>query len=363
MIENHELEKERVLMKNNILVRARYSLTTNESRIFLLILFKLQKTLNKALSCTISYDELSQYIKSPKDRTIKNIHSVLSQLRKKPIYFKELGPDGKTYKWGEYGFINGFEFEEATKIFTIKVPEIIYMIMDNYLKDGYTPNNLMVLMNFRNSNSYRLYDLVRVWSGSKSVINYPINILREYLMLEDRYPLYGDFKKRVLVPAINELNKTDFFEIETKEHKEGRKVTSIDFIVNDKDKRKYFESSVPVIEQDDKTPKGNDEPVVKDLKEEVFYIPYYMEMTAAMTKRFKKDYKEFNFKNKYYEEVLEEAYYLTLEKDNAEILTYRNYKLFKDIFVKKLEQSKPETNYNISELEKGLLGWNDNKIE
>ncbi|OOB74923.1 hypothetical protein AXF41_14575 [Clostridium haemolyticum] len=84
-------------------------------------------------------------------------------------------------------------------------------------------------MKLRNPNAYRLYDLLRLWSGVKTKINYTIDELKEYLMLDGNYPEYGNFKRRVIVPAIKELNKTGFFEIDFKEVKQGRKVVSIDF--------------------------------------------------------------------------------------------------------------------------------------
>lgn len=365
-LETSENKKEKVLMKNNILVRAKYSLTTNESRVFLLMLFKLQKTPEGVLSCSISHEELSQYFKSKRDKTVDSIKETLSSLRKKPIYFLVEKPNGKGTEWGEYGFINGFTYDTESKFFTIEASEKIYSLMRSYLEDGYTPNNLSVLMELRNSYSYRLYDLIRVWSGNKNIITYQIDNLREYLMLEDNYPLYADFKKRALMPAVDELNKTGFFEIEAKEQKEGRRVTSIDFIVKDKDKRKYFESPIAKADAVQMTllppdEKVNEEAAIDEIKEdeEIFYVPYYVEMTHAIFKRFEKDYKYIDFHNGKYEEALEEAYYVTLDKDNATMLNYKNYKLFKDVFNKKLEAVNKviKKEAEAIELEHKLLGW------
>ncbi|WP_338079536.1 replication initiation protein [Clostridium haemolyticum] len=64
--------------------------------------------------------------------------------------------------------------------------------------------------------------------------------LKELLQIKDLYSLYGDFKRRVIVPAIKELNKTGFFEIDFREVKKGRKVISIDFLVKYLYTRIYF---------------------------------------------------------------------------------------------------------------------------
>lgn len=233
-------DKELIVRKNNGIVKARYSLTTNETRVFLMMLYKLQAVDSTTFSCSIHHDEFKEIFKSKKDYTISNINNMLSELRRKPIYFKIPNRTQKGYTWGEYGFINGYTFNDETKMFTIEASQKIYEMVKNYLEDGYTPNNLAILFGIRNTYAHRLYDLIRVWTGAKNIINYSVDELRELLMLEEKYPLYADFKKRAIVPAVKELNGTGVIKIDIKENKIGRRVTSIDFIAKDFDKRSGF---------------------------------------------------------------------------------------------------------------------------
>ncbi|WP_330409788.1 replication initiation protein [Romboutsia maritimum] len=108
------------------------------------------------------------------------------------------------------------------------------------MESGYTPNNLAVLFGLGNYYAQRLYDLLRLWSGTKSIITYSVDELKMYLSLEGKYGDYNTFKRRVILPAIKALVGIGCFEIDIKENKVGRKVDSIDFIVKDLDKRKYF---------------------------------------------------------------------------------------------------------------------------
>lgn len=62
--------------------------------------------------------------------------------------------------------------------------EVIHDVVQSYLEDGYTPNNLAVLFRVKNSYTFRLYDLLRLWSGNKNIIEYKVDELRELLMLE-----------------------------------------------------------------------------------------------------------------------------------------------------------------------------------
>src|SRR3712207_477051 len=113
-IELLEDKRDKILMKNNSIVKAKYNLTTNESKVFLLMLFKMQKVNEGVLSCNITYDEFKDSIKSTRDNTIKNISNILSNLRKKPIYFRIKNNDH--LQWGEFGFINGYFRSEERRV-------------------------------------------------------------------------------------------------------------------------------------------------------------------------------------------------------------------------------------------------------
>ena len=229
-------EKNNVLMKNNMIIKAKYSINTVENRIFQLILYKMQKEKNNdTLQCVIKYEEFKQIIKRKNDRTIQAISDMLEELRIGKLEIKT------NQKWLRYGFINGATYDAENQEFLIKADADIYKMLFNYLK-GYTPVNLQIFFSFQNSYSQRVYELLKLWSNTKTLVNYTINELRELLKLENKYSLYGDFKKRVINPAIQELNKKGLMKIEIKENKINRKVVSIDFIVTDNDKRIYFQN-------------------------------------------------------------------------------------------------------------------------
>ncbi|MGL4450774.1 MAG: replication initiation protein, partial [Sarcina sp.] len=232
----------KVLMKHNALVKAKYNLTLVQNRVFELLLYKFQKEKDGILSCQVHRDEFKNLIGKEKDKTIKGVSDLLESLRVKEILIAEKIKGKDKYKWHRFGLINGSIYDEDRDIFTVKATEEIYALIQNYYdkREGHTPINLIVKLGMNNYYAQRLYDLLRVWSGTKQVINYEVEELKELLQIDEKYNLYGDFKRRVILPAIKELNETGYFKIDIKENKVGRKVYSIDFIVKDLDKRKYF---------------------------------------------------------------------------------------------------------------------------
>ena len=225
-------------MKNNVLIKARYNINTVENKIFQLILYKMQKNSNSKdlKKCTIQHQEFKDIIKRTNNSTIKAINECLEELRKSCI---EIETESK---WLKYGFINGFTYDKKNQEFTIKADAEIYELLFNYLK-GYTPVNLAIFFSFKGYYTQRLYELLRLWSNTKTVITYTVDEIKELLKLEDQYSDYCNFKRRVITPSIKELNEKAMLQIDFKENKIGKRVTSIDFIVTDNDKRKYFEGN------------------------------------------------------------------------------------------------------------------------
>ncbi|MEF9991458.1 MAG: replication initiation protein [Romboutsia sp.] len=340
----NELKKEeqKILMKNNQLIsKTRYNITTIENRIFQTILYKLQKSSEDTYSCKISHEEFKSFIKNNNQATIKSITTTLTNLRKQSIYIKKTKKNGEII-WGQFGFINGFLYDEELNVFTIKASDEVYSMLRNYLGSGYTPVNLFLYLKLNNSYAQRLYELLRLWTNSKKVINYSVKDLKELMMIEDKYPLYADFKRRVIKAAVKELNSTEIFKIELKENKIGRKVDSIDFIVEDLDKRKYFEKDIVEIDKSEFTIGDNpeDDGEIKEIiicTPDEFYIPNKKLFTKKTLDLFEVDFQDYDFKDTKIKNLFYESIGTTLEKDDAEKIYIKSYNYFKKVLSSKLE--------------------------
>ncbi|CAG7838813.1 hypothetical protein CLOHAE12215_00180 [Clostridium haemolyticum] len=356
---NDITKESRVLMKNNIMIKAKYNISAIENRIFQVILYKLQKKNEDILSCEIYHFEFKDFIKNPNQCTINAIYNTLIKLRKSSIFFED------NDRWIEFGFINGHEYDKKNNVFKIQASEKVYSLLRQYLNTGYTPVNLQIFLGLANHYSQRFYELLRLWSGVKTKINYTIDELKEYLMLDGNYPEYGNFKRRVIVPAIKELNKTGFFEIDFKEVKQGRKVVSIDFLVKDLDKRIYFKEFEEFNNEDNilegeikpKEIVNKKEETVTNKIENILHIE-----NKAVIKMINNKFKDYDFElNK---ETIWECEIITLEKDNNiyDFINANNYKYFINTLANKISiENKdtfndfPQRRYDFEDLEAKLL--------
>ena len=360
--------KDDVLMKNNILVKAKYSLSLAESRIFIMMLYGLQKDVSGSMSFKISLDGLKKLVKKKEKNTVLGITRILDDIMSKHIFFMEEKANGKGKIWSKYNFINGYDYDDELKSFRIECSERVYILLKSYLDTGYTPVNLSIWLSLGNNNAQRFYDLLRLWSGTKSIVNYKIDELKDLLMIEDKYDRYNDFKRRVILPAIKELNETGYFEIDIKENKVGRKVDSIDFIVKDLDKRKYFTkddvvADAPMIEEVavtccDKVKKVDKVTSVNINKSnEDLFIPDETLFTTGTLRRFKLDFKNIDFKNKYMNSAFEDAVMITLDRDEVENIKATSYKFFKGTLDNKVIEYKIEEKKDLNHKKEIDMHW------
>ena len=363
-------KKEEILMKNNVITKAKFSLTTVENRVFQLVMYKLQKKGVGVLECSITLDEFRKIIKNKNQLSAEAITEILTELRKQSIYFKKTKEEqsmDKTSKkpfsvWGEWGIINGHMYDEETETFTIEASEKVHSLLHEYLQGGYTPINLSVFFGLSNSYAQRFYDLLRLWSNKKKVITYSLAELKELLMVEGKYSRFVDFKRRILVPAIKELTETGMFEIEMKENRKGRAVESIDFIVNDLDKRIYGLGKKEVLIEE-----ASEEVVVdsdSESKVEVKFenietkIPEETCLAKPLHRLVKIAFKGIDFTEGEYYMAFVESEVATQLQDNVEEITLKEWGYFKATLKNKCDMLREEENkkkkYN--DFEAQLLG-------
>lgn len=385
-------DTDKVLMKDNSLVKAKYNLSLVQNKFFEVLLYNFQKSTNEVLSCEISRDVLKECSNRKEEKTVKGISNILESIRRKEILIAEKiekenlkGPDKSKdkYKWHRYGLINGSTYNEDTDTFTIEATAKIYDLVKNYYTggNGHTPINLFIKLTIDNYYAQRFYDLLRLWSNTKREIKYEVSELKELLQIEDKYPNYSDFKKRVIKPAIDALNRTPYFNITFKEKKDGRTTKYVIFNVEDLDKRDSYYSDPTVRKALEHTAKDNSDTykteteVITQEKTEVpaktkgskktkeskqtkenkqtkeFYIPNKPLFTAKTLEYFERDFKDYDFTDSKLKNALASALFSSLDKDHVPKLYVKTYNYFKKTLedqISKINTSEKRTSRNMN---------------
>lgn len=99
------------------------------------------------------------------------------------------------------------------------------------LKTHFTSYRLSNILSLRSGYAIRLYELMKRWQH-QGYWECSVEILREKVgAVTKTYSLYGNFKNRVLLHAIEEINEKTDLHIAFKEIKKGRKVDKIEFSI------------------------------------------------------------------------------------------------------------------------------------
>jgi len=112
---------------------------------------------------------------------------------------------------------------EALAVFALPRIEDGYSITDREYRHGFSQYAFQL--------DWLVRSIYKV-QHMESINQYPLEEL--YSIFGVNYAKYADFKRRVLLPAIKEINKAGAIFVEMKEHKENRKVKTISFSVKKK---------------------------------------------------------------------------------------------------------------------------------
>lgn len=96
------------------------------------------------------------------------------------------------------------------------------------LKENFTKYDAETFMSLRSKYGQRLYELCKQYEavGKREI---EIEFLRKIFYLQDKYKKYGDFKKRIIEPAVQEINDKTDIKVSYKEYKHGKRVHSLCF--------------------------------------------------------------------------------------------------------------------------------------
>ncbi len=230
-----ELQGLYVVKSNELIQKARYSLTVQQQKLILYAISKIKfsdppdKTYELSIEdvCSVMGLELDTggyYYKAIKDDLIKLTNRLWVKF-----------PDDResTVSW-----LNDADIIPLSGTVTITFhPKMTPFLFE--LQNRYTQYQLYEVLVFKGRYSIRLYELLRSYimqdelrKGKEKEIMFDVNELKELLCCES-YKRWVDFDRYVLKKAIDEINLTsDIIRIKYDTFKKGNKIDKVNFIVS-----------------------------------------------------------------------------------------------------------------------------------
>ena len=228
-----EIRNKTVIKSNDLIQMSRFSLTLQQQKIILYLISQITPLDEEFRLYEFSISEFCRVcgIDGASGKNYRSLKTAIKEIRDKSIWIA-LG-DGRetTLAWIEKPYINQGNGTIQVRLDQDMMPFLLQ------LKQNFTQYEIIWTLHFKSKYTIRLYELV------KSIHYHELEIYqKEYKIDElkglldgEKYREYRDFKRRVLIPSVDEINrfsdKTVFFE----EVKQGRKVTAIVFTISSKD--------------------------------------------------------------------------------------------------------------------------------
>lgn len=220
-----------VIYKDNNLIEASYSLSLSEQRLILIAIIAardIEKDLTSDTMLTIHASEYMQHFNLGRQSAYEALQAACDNLFERRLTYRAIDPQtGKlaVYKsrWvSKVGYV-----KEAACAQLVFAPDILQLFVK--LEEKFTRYELKQISQLSSVYAIRLYELLIRWRG-KGKLYISVLQLREKLgLLENEYKVMGDFKKRVLTVAIDQINKFTDIDVSYTQKKEGRTITHIEF--------------------------------------------------------------------------------------------------------------------------------------
>ncbi len=222
--------KENIVVKKNEMLRFGYNLSVNEQRLLLACISQIdsRSTLDSNQQFVVTVQEIKDLFSLDGGQVYAQLKTACDRLFERKIVTRE-GTSTTKLRW-VYKVI----YDETDS--TIKLnfsPDVIPYLTS--ISKNFTRYKLKEVANFKCVYSVRIYELFAQFQGVGAV-NYDIDELRWMLDVENKYTLYGDFRRNVIERAISEINLHSNLEVTFAETKVRRKVVSLQFAFKTKSK-------------------------------------------------------------------------------------------------------------------------------
>jgi plasmid replication initiation protein len=214
-----------VYKRDDMIQRARYDLTLREQRIVLYALSQIKADDDYDTLYSIELKDLYN-ICNVDDESYSRFKSIIHKLADKS--WEVLLPSGyiSIVRWfsvvrisRDTGLIQ-FKFHEDM------APYVFDLVRQNKFYTGYQIVNVLPMTK---QASPRLYELFKSYSKNNDGWRFDIQHLKSLLCAE-HYSEWADFRRRVLEPSIEEINRLTDLNVSYKVEKDGRKVSAIVFV-------------------------------------------------------------------------------------------------------------------------------------
>lgn len=249
--------KDILISKSNTLIEAGFDLTLAEHDLLTLAINKLHKQGTGNHDVFITAKEFATANKISESHAYQQLKSTADNLMKRqlkfPLYIDldktskgepngvgVLPPKHNRYEIADakYNWLQGVAYLEKQGFIYLHFSDPLKFLIDK-IGDAYTNYNFSKIIDMKTTNAKRMYELVCKWKNLGQTKSMYVDEWKDFFGVSEKYPNVAEFKRRVLEPSINAVNKQGEFKVTLKQEKVGRIITHFQILI----KKNFIEES------------------------------------------------------------------------------------------------------------------------
>lgn len=224
------MDKNALVVKSNALIETSYRLTTNEQRLILTCIAQIRRDepVTDQRMYSISATEFAKMCEIDPKTAYRELQAAALKLKRREIRITE-EPNGTGRRKNTLitGWVQSIKYTEGEGTVELRFNHDILPYLSE-LNRCFTSYKLKNVIKMSSSYGARIYEILIQWKELRRK-EFSIEHLKQLLQVEKQYLQMCDFKKRVLDPAIKDINKNSDLWVTWAQKKTGRKVTDLIF--------------------------------------------------------------------------------------------------------------------------------------
>lgn len=222
------------IYKSNALVEASYRLTPAEQRIMLSCIAQVRRDqpITDEVMYSVSVADYAALIESESGSVYKELEAAALRLKRREVWIKEHPNGGGKEETLVTGWVQSIRYRKAEGRIELRFTKDMLPYLTQ-LTEQFTRYALQDVAQMTSAHGMRLYELLCQWrdAGEREVA---VEWLREAFQLGGKYPAIKDFKKRVIEPAVEQVNEHSPMWCKWDQRKTGRRVSHLVFTFGEK---------------------------------------------------------------------------------------------------------------------------------
>lgn len=222
----------RKISKSNELVEASYNLTLWEQRLILAALSGLDSRKEISRDVVLTSSEYAELMQIPVKNAHRELYQATEKLYERSVIIKH-DDHIEEFRWIQKKAI--YHKGEGKVSFTWSEDILTYI---SQLERRFTQYRLADVAKLNTSYAIRIYELLMRFNQTHERW-IKLEDFKSLLQLENKYQLFRDLNKRVIKPAIKEINQSSNLEVFYSTKKQGRKVVGLQFDFQEKKQTQF----------------------------------------------------------------------------------------------------------------------------